>query len=200
MNALRPNASGIAIVLALLALPLSGHYASATLITRTYNFTASQFDGSPPQSIVIGSVTVTFDPQGPEVTDLIGNAWLNSINISFSPADIAYDYFPSGPVLFIGGIENGVASMISGTDDFTLTFYVDALGRPSFGPFQNATFTYTQITTPADIFGASSIEVSSVPEPATLGLMSVALAAFAFFGRTLTRSRTCLRRAPNRSI
>ena len=82
---------GAALGLALLA---AAQTAQATVITRTYIFTASGFTGGPPTAAfdpVMGSVTVTFDNAASINTDQTAGVTLNSLNLPHGTVGIQYN-------------------------------------------------------------------------------------------------------------
>ena len=154
---------------------------SASVVTHTYSFMASDFlPAGAPTDPVIGSFTLSFDPTGPDVTESQVGIHLNSINIQFSGLDISYNYLSGPQDLVVGGIQDGTDQFQSGTNDFVMEFFVDDAGDPVIDASHDAVFAYSQIGL-RDDFATSAVGVT-VTEPGTFGLMAALLPCL-FAGR-----------------
>ena len=155
--------------------------AEATVIAKTFIFSASSFSPAAPTTPVNGSVTVTWNNAANILTDTTAGITLNNLNISLGSA-IAFNYFVAAgaltDVLVIGGIANGVLGVSAGTNDLFLRITGVSTATPGFNFFQ-----YTPAGT-SQFFGASSGTVTSTnftaaPEPMTLALLTPALLGLA---------------------
>ena len=204
--------SFLTLVSIVLSLALDQSVARGDTITTTYDFTATNFCCTPaPVDSVTGSFSLTFDPTQPQDASL---AWvpspLNSISLTVNghtyglndtgfaflttPAMDGLDGRPAGPpVLYIGGLVNGVDGMAQpGPDDFVLFGTPDANGN-----LENAIFEYG-IPNPGNnewvsqtvTFGTAPV---GVPEPGMLWLLLLGIGTLAMQSR-FKRNRCCPRR------
>ena len=162
---------GAALGLALLA---AAQTAQATVITRTYNFTASGFStlgspATPPVDPVTGSVTVTFDNAADSTTDQTAGVTLNSLNLPHGTVGIRY--LQSIDRLTVADTLNSVGAMNGGTADFIIAI----LGAST--SVSSVFFGYTTIANTSGFYEASTVSVTlaAVPEPMTLALLTPAL-------------------------
>ena len=183
LSGLRPAALALVPLLVPLgaALLAGARPAEATVIAKTFIFSASSFSPAAPTTPVNGSVTVTWNNAADIPTDTTAGITLNSLNISLGSA-IAFNYFvASGPftdLLLIGGLANGAGGINAGTNDFFLRIPGASTATPVFSAFQ-----YTTAGT-SQFFVASSGTVTSTnftaaPEPMTLALLTPALLGLA---------------------
>lgn len=137
---------------------------SAFATPITYDFTATNFQKSgtdpAPNSSLFGSFTI----DGSAVTDIdltIGDHTYTASEVEYSPADSV-----------LGGINLGASVVLGGTNDFFLAGNFSS--TPSFSYFNYAS------DSTSDIFytttGTLTVRTAQVPEPASLGLMLIALA------------------------
>jgi hypothetical protein len=159
--------------MALVVASLLAPSAHATLIKRTFGFTASSFSnlgGSDPAptSSVTGEVTVTFDPAGGIVTNMTAGITLGSLNLPLGSA-VAFNYNPFLDVLVIGGLQNGAGNLSAATNDF----FVQISGASTTSPAFTSLF-YASASFASDVWTTGSGSVT-VPEPASLALVGAGL-------------------------
>jgi PEP-CTERM motif len=184
--------------------------AYATPITETYTFTLGGFvdiNGSPPQASpvnqITGSFTVTFDPTlnyDNDTTDIVVHSFTG---VTVDSA-LGFTYDSVGSYFFFGGIANDSDYVVVGTNDFVLTYNLTDPSNPEFVPCStpgfscgantgNAAYDTSGFTTTGNdslwfITAAdSNPNGSSVPEPATLALFGISMAALAYLRQSKLR-------------
>lgn len=157
---------GASVVLALVGVTETAH---AALITRSYDFSAS-FTGAP-FNVVMGSFTITLDP-AIDATDAAVDAF--SINLARleTPGGTLFNYDTATDELTLFDPYNST-SVFAGTDDFRLRIGNFTTASPTFLQLFYSTH---QLSASYDSIGGS-ISASSIPEPASLLLFGVGLAA-----------------------
>jgi hypothetical protein len=162
--------------MALLILGLASASAEATVTMTTYDFSATAFQnitsGStapPPFTMVTGSITLTIDSTAgfggqPAVTDGV----VNAVNVPHPT--IGFSGSP-GSMIFLSGAPFG-AALSPTTDNLEMVINHAAI-TPSI-----ALLVYSNASANAD-FAAfqTSIAASTIPEPGSLALFGIALAA-----------------------
>lgn len=171
--------------------------ASATVITRSFDFTASDFEavrgGTPPFSTVTGSFTVTFDTAILQ-SDAIG-VTVDAYSIPFAP-DVLFSYNPASDRLVIGA-RNAANIQVGGTNDFVLAIMAASTGSGALSHPQNS-FSYVNVNFPGDVAQAQSLSIrattvaAAVPEPATWAML---IAGFGLAGAALRRQRPAVQAA-----
>jgi hypothetical protein len=160
--------------------------ANATVVTRTYDFSASGFPAGSPQATVSGDFTVTYDPSvdsssaGTPVSaidlTIAGHTYTTSDTIFAAGPDYASEFVLAGAVA-------GFAVQTR-ADDMLLSFD----GTPD-GPFTNERFAYATAGTGSIYFASGvTVSLSSVPEPTTLPVLSVGLFSLVWMGVWRRRS------------
>ena len=144
--------------------------ANATLITQQIDFTASGFPAAAPTDPVIGSVTLTYDPMGGDITNQTTDITLNSLNISIAGTVIAFSYDASSDLLSVGGLVDG-AGVTFGTNDFVFSILNVSTAPTALIFLYTTEDTFSNFDT-----GTIAFNVSTVPEPSALALFSVGLA------------------------
>ena len=171
--------------------------APAALVTRSYSFTASDFQfafgssGPAPVDPAAGIVTVTFDDAIDQQDVTTGVSFQNfNFAVDTMTAAPGYSFTVADNLLLVGTVclcgSGGVAGIGPDADNFLLGI-VDPAGSPSFGLFG-----FSQAGFP-DIAFATTGTVAAVPEPANWALM---LAGLALTGATLRRRRSAVDRSP----
>lgn len=178
-----PTQIGLMLVPVTLGFLALAQPADAAVITRTFQFSATNFglivgSGSPVPS-VIGSYTVTWD-NAIALTNQTTGITQNSLNISLGSAP-AWSYFLSG-TMQIGGIANGTGGVSFASSDFTLQI-VTAAGTPTFG-----NFLYSQSPVGATFVSTTGTVslVTAAPEPMTAALFGSALVGLGLARRRRT--------------
>ena len=177
-------------VLAGLALGLSAASASATMITRTFVFKATDFidySGHQPAPIspVVGSFTVKFDPFGGDIVDSTANLHVNSLNLP-NDSPFAFDFFQAADTITLGGLRCGVSGVCGGTDDFFIgfrnvtrhTLHLDVIGYSAFS--------LTGLRTSFWSTSTAIYAMSAAPEPA---VWTTVILGFAMLGVAVRRRR-----------
>jgi hypothetical protein len=153
--------------------------AQASIISGSFNFTASVFTAGAPVDQVMGAVTFSFD-NAASFADVAAGITVTGPNVVGTLAP-GMKYLGHGAdELMIGDLLNGAGDVLNHTNDWLLVI-TDVSTHPAFGGFVYATTTTNIFVT----FTGSLTRVTSVPEPATLGLL--AIAALALFGATRAR-------------
>ena len=163
------------IVFALVVLGVAPSIAQAATITLNYDFVASDFIsgfppvGGAPVDPVFGSFSVSFD----NASDLVDvTAGLTaSINLPLTDG-IGFTYVSSKDLFLLGDLLIGVDSLATQTNDFALSIR-DVSTNPT--PWLLSYITADSIR----FFDSVSVSLvpTQVPEPATLSLLGVGLAA-----------------------
>lgn len=156
--------------------------AQAALITRTYEFTATDWFNTPPEPPVdtlVGSATVTFDTDDDSLATYTTGITLNSLNVALG-SDVGFIYDPTGSLpgtgietLFIGGIENRVTGTFY-TDDFAVS-----IGNPSSVTPSLSVALLSTLEAGAIWRSETGTVTSAVPEPAGLALFAVGMVGLA---------------------
>ena len=184
--------------IAVSALTLFATGVSASPITKTINFSASNFydvlGNSPtPFDPVVGSVTLTFDPAAPPVSNVTTGITLNSLNMPLdSPIAFSTNFDAiSGvnDILFIGGLHGGANGALAGEYDFLLSLLELSTAAPRVGDLY-----YKVANKLPDIFFSRKQQVTIVsgkttspcPEPATWTTM---ILGFGMLGAITRRRR-----------
>lgn len=167
-----------AAMLGLLSAPVQ-----ATPITRTYEFTATDWfiqPPTPPVGTLVGSVTLTFDTDDTSLTEQTSDILLNSLNVTLG-STLGFLYDPTGfasatgiESLFIGGVSNGVGTVTPGENDFGILIENPSSSSPSLA------IALLSTADPAASWRSETGTVSVVPAPATLVLMSLGLAGIGY--------------------
>jgi hypothetical protein len=152
--------------------------ARATLISGTYQITASGFGAGAPVPTVMASFTVTFNNSA-NIPDTSSGLTVNSLNLAVD-GSAEYDYFtaPSDTISF-GGSESGVAAVRVSFNDFIIIIRDASTASPSI---LSNNVTYTAATDEGIHFVSSAASVSftpsttSTPEPSALALLGTSLA------------------------
>jgi len=167
--------SGVALVCITGLLTFCSADAGADPITRTFQFTATDFlPGSvpsppPPQDVIAGLLTLTFDPTNPFPPAAAPDQIFLAISgHSYTRDEVRFEY--GGPVnvdqTFWVGVP-GLNILNGGTNDFLLSFIYDPIADVAkFG----YGFSYTTPTAATD-YSSPFTTVAVVPEPGTGALL-----------------------------
>jgi hypothetical protein len=180
MNRIRTIACGLTAALALTA----ASTACASLVTGSLSFTGTGFGAGAPVDPIVGSVSFSFDNSATFFGAADGSVQ-NGVPVSVSVTALnlpgnwtpVLTFIQSGMVggmpvsdlMSIGHVLNGTGT-VAGTDDWRIAFNTIS-ATPGFREF-----TYTVAGRP-ELFQSFVGQVSQVPEPATLALGAVGLAA-----------------------
>ena len=156
--------------------------ASAAVIIRTYNFTATGFNKAVesgdaiPQSVVTGSITVSFDDA---VTALNQIGTLNSLSIPFS-GNVLFSYYAIDGSLSIGG--NDLNSSVANTNDFALSIRDANTSTPVANAFNYSLVGFNNVasTRTVTLSSITSPVLGAVPEPSAWALMLLGFGAVGF--------------------
>jgi len=146
---------------------------NAAPVTRTYNFTASDFGSSAPVDPVIGSFTADFDDNS---TATLTSIVVNNLNIALgSPLQLGYT--PIIDLLMFGGAENGVGGIAAGTDDLVMQIGGALGSAPELLLFRYSTAGATTSWVAETLSIDDNGDGDAVPEPASLALLIAGLGA-----------------------
>ena len=175
--------------------------AQAATITENLSFSLSGFvdvsgdNLAPPDPLVTGSFTVTYDPTqsyGSDTTDIVVHS-LNGVTVD-SPLGFTYQ----SNLLEFGGTTTGSNYVAYGTNDLVVSFDLTDPAHPAFVPCSTPGYTCGQYTGDADIaasgyttagtssawfYNLTTSVVTTVPEPSPLWLMGLGLGLTAFARR-----------------
>ena len=167
----------------------------AAIVTGSLSFSATGFPAGAPADPVVGTVTFSFDNTATFFNATNGTVTNGApVTVSFSGLSLPGSWTPVltyvsdgllggvqvHDLLSIGHVLNGTQT-IAGTDDWRVAFN-DISSLPAFREF-----TYTRTVDPIAQFQTFNGAVAAVPEPETMALMSVGLAAVAAWRRRKTR-------------
>jgi hypothetical protein len=198
---------------AAVALALTARSADASTVTKTYNFSLSNFaeaDGtgiSSPISSITGSFRLTFDPNSAtsdDTTHIVTNSFVVNPSSSADFAPIAFSTDPAGSIT-IGSSVNDVTAIVPGSNDFVLQLLFPGGGgfdNPALATCADSGFScsngsglssflasgYTLASDNASGWFATTGSVSETPIPATLPLFGSALATLGFVSLRRKRS------------
>ena len=189
----------LAVAAAIVAAGLTSLPANAALVTETYSFSLGGFvdiNGSPPLpsplSNISGSFTVTFDPTlnyDNDTTDLVVHSLTGDGLPLTLDSQVGFTYDASGHHFWLGGVENDADLVLTGTNDFVLTYDLTNLADPQFVPCStpgflcgantgNPAYDTSGFTTQGNNslwFIAAADSTTSVPEPATWAMLLAGL-------------------------
>ena len=199
----RPHPSLPAVALATLACAgLAAAPAHAAKISEDLHFSLSGFvditgNAPPPNPLVTGWITVSYDPAltyDNDTTDIVVHS-LTGITVD---STLGFTY--QGGYLEFGGIQNDADLVFSNTNDLVVAFNVTDPAHPAFVPCSTPGYTcgkytgsalveaagYTEVGSNTGWFyGApqSTVTPSAVPEPTTAGLFGLGLLAIGWTRR-----------------
>jgi len=159
--------------------------ASAGSVTRTYSSVASFSSG--PYPTVTTTFTLTYDPMA-TAYGLVPMS-LTSNNPAFTvPAQFNVMTYGTAANVTLGGVLNGVTSIVDGTADFFLNFSVTADGLVTTGNYA----VYSQPGSTIS-YGTGANVVTVVPNPVTgavpePGIWAMIVLGFGLIGAALRRT------------
>lgn len=175
--------------LLLVALAMATPSAGAAIISRTYDFSATDFfvvagsTSEPTVDPVVGRLSITFDSSA-DISDSANGTTdgfvLHSINIPVAPS--GYSYLAERDMMVIGGLNFGVGAVGLDQNDWVITI-LDFSSSPNGVGFAFAPASAGD--PPAwHTFLVTVTRVAPVAEPGTLALLGLGLA-----GLSLSRRR-----------
>jgi hypothetical protein len=191
------------IAVAIFTAGLASAPVNAATITENISFSLGGFidiNGSPalpsPASQITGSFTATFDPSqnyDNDTADLVVHSF-SGTTVS-SPFGFTYD--AAGHFFFLGGTANDSDFVVTGTNDFVLTYDLTDPTAPKFIPCSTPGFScgaqtgsalydtsgYTTVGNNSLWFIAAAQSTTSVPEPASAALIAAGVLGLAFARR-----------------
>jgi hypothetical protein len=110
--------------------------ASAATITENYIFSLGGFvdvgsDVISPATDISGSFTVTFDPSK-NYSNNTSQIVVNSFSGTTVGSQLGFTYFASTKQFFFGGVQNNSDYIVSGTNDFALSYNLSNPSTPQF--------------------------------------------------------------------
>jgi hypothetical protein len=136
--------------------------AQAEIITFSADFVASGFNPAAPVDPVTGTFSVTFDNSSNLMEQTRGvRVWNLNFPIDSAPG---FAYGAEADAFILGGVTNGVQTLVPDTDDFILSI-LNLSTHPT--PVE---FVYTRKG--SDAFYKGSLTVTPTPEPAAVVLLT----------------------------
>jgi hypothetical protein len=170
----------VAAVAAISAVALAAPEARASVVSRSFDITASGFtdlgDTTPPTDPVYLDFTLTIDPSQSYPAGMVGLT-VNKFNLS-DPVSFAY-YAPDEALTLSTGPEYSACSFGSG--GFCTILY------PAFSGSPIHDYVFTYITSGGVTWNATSIVAIAVPEPFTWAMMLVGVGTVGAISRTRRR-------------
>jgi PEP-CTERM motif len=152
-----------------------------TLNFSASNFTSAYYGTTPPQNLLTGAITFDASSLGAEIS-AIRTVQFSVDGHVYHPTDIS-GYSMGGGGYFFGGVLNGANSIAWGTNDFYLV---------AFNGLQNLIYSST-----SQFDGWSTANVSfnyatsPVPEPSSVAMMLIGLAALSRLRKHASTKNTC---------
>lgn len=153
--------------------------ASAAVVLRTFNFTATNFGssmpGSEPFSVVSGSFSLSFDDAITVLNQ--SGVTINSLSIPFS-GTARFSYFSKGGELAIAG--NDVNFSTANTNDFALDIRDANTSSPIGRSFNYSVVGFNDVASTRSVIVSNGSVSPAVPEPATWAMMLFGFGAMGF--------------------
>jgi len=143
------------------------------------SFTVAGFPVSAPTDPVTGTIVYEAASLGATV-DSLTSISLTLDGYTYGVGELGFT--SSGSTDFIGGSLNGVQTIFSATNDFLIRFNRDA--QTGFD-FIYSSASINNIWSSAQFTSFSMTELSQVPEPTTVALLSLGLVGFGFTRRKM---------------
>lgn len=163
--------------------------ASAAVITRTYDYTATGFNGAnngtPPFATVTGSITLSFDDSA-TVLDQTG-VTVNSSSIAYT-GPVRYSYYSVDGTLAL--VSNGYTPSTSNYNGFALTIRNATAAGQLGGTMNYSVVGFNEVASTRNVVINPGAATAAVPEPATWALM---LLGFSGMGYSLRRRTATMR-------
>lgn len=171
---------------AVLAMGVSASAASAAVVTRSFEFFATNFGPGAPLANVSGTFTITFDPALSVGAGTLDTLSVPGLGLNAGNTGFTYSAVPGMPMfsaLTVGGVVGGIGGVAAGANDFALSFM-----GPGTDPFSYLPLSFSYSTAGGSVW-AGDFQVSPaapVPEPATWAMM---IAGFGLAGAALRRRK-----------